>query len=310
LVAAAGRARHHLPDYNTGFVRDLLQTEPIGYKSNHLNYRVDAGQRTLAVKAEPHQPPAATFRTVPTALNLRPGGDGLQLVADGSGEAVFEIFTPWIVVPKVNRLDDPSDDTEASIVTLHALLPVTVLVSLDHGLTWIQAATVEPGRRTIDLTPWVKATYGFLLKLQAARKRDETALRQWPWRTGSRSHHQSAPAETWVEPLPLRDRRPLRQADETPVRVAQCRGSNDLAKYVVEMPKDYDLDRQTARIQGDVILKLAAPRGHGHCMAYGGCLLQHLSARPGQPHRQSHRLCPGAASKLYGSPQGEGTSLG
>ena len=254
---------HHLPDYNIGFVRDLLQTEPIGYKSNHPEFTVWTQGNGLW-RYEPNLTSASSdFQDgAHSATNLRPGGDGLQMVADGSGEAVFEMFTPWIVVPKVNRLDDPSDDTEASIVTLHALLPVTVLVSLDHGMTWIHAATVQPGRRTIDLTPWVKATYGFLLKLQAAGQRDETALR-------------AMTVESWVQVAPISLPRLKRGLNRCRFEIGDRYGNqtrplfvlpnvadpNDLARYVVEMPKDYDLDRQTARIRGDVILKLAAPQG-------------------------------------------------
>jgi len=35
----------------------------------------------------------------------------------------------------------------------------------------------------------------------------------------------------------------------------------DLRNYVLEMPQDYDLDRKTARIRDDAILKLEAPKG-------------------------------------------------
>ena len=70
---------------------------------------------------------------VRSARNLSPGPNGLQLATNGTGEAVFEVFTPWIIVPKVNKLDDPTDDTEASVVTLHTALPVTVVVSADQG---------------------------------------------------------------------------------------------------------------------------------------------------------------------------------
>jgi hypothetical protein len=35
----------------------------------------------------------------------------------------------------------------------------------------------------------------------------------------------------------------------------------DLAKYVVQTPADYDPDRKTARIRGDVVLRVEAPQG-------------------------------------------------
>ena len=42
-------------------------------------------------------------------------------------------FTPYIIVAKVNKLQELTDDAEASIVTLETFLPVKVAISLDHG---------------------------------------------------------------------------------------------------------------------------------------------------------------------------------
>src|SRR3990172_9245250 len=40
-----------------------------------------------------------------------------------------------------------------------------------------------------------------------------------------------------------------------------CADPNNLAKYLVAMPQDYDPKRATSRIRGDAVLRLAAPEG-------------------------------------------------
>ncbi len=254
---------HHLDAYNTGFVRKLLEKDPLGYKSNHPDFSVWTQGNGLW-HYEPNLTDASSdFQDgVRSAGNLEPGGAGLKLATAGSGEAVFEIFTPWIIVPRVNHLDDPGDDTEASVVTLDAARPVTVSVSLDHGKTWMQAATVPRGQRSIDLTRWVKGTYGFLLKLRAAGRAGEVVLRTMTVRT-------------WVQVAPISLPRLKSGANKCRYEVGDRYGKptlpmfvlpnvadpQDLKKYVLKMPEDYDLQRKTARIRGDVVLKLEAPRG-------------------------------------------------
>jgi hypothetical protein len=254
---------HHIEAYNTGFVRDLLQKEPLGYKSNHPEFSVWTQGNGLW-RYEPNLTDASSdFQDGRRSVrNLEPGGEGLRLTAADTGEAVFEVFTPWIIVPKVNDLDDPSDDAEASIVTLDAVLPVTVLVSLDHGHTWNEVTTVQGPTRPVDLTQWVKGTYGFLLKLRASGKAGDLVLR-------------AMTIETWVQVAPIslprlagglnHCRYDLGDRYDKPTLpmfvLPGVADPDDLKKYVLELPKDYDLKRKTARIRGDVILKLEAPPG-------------------------------------------------
>jgi hypothetical protein len=117
------------------------------------------------------------LRLIRSARNLKPAANGLQLASTSSGEAVFEVFTPWIIVPKVNTLDNPTDDTEASVVTLHAARPVTVAVSADQGNTWQPVTTVEVGKASVDLTQRVKGTHGYLLRLLFAGDAEDLVLR-------------------------------------------------------------------------------------------------------------------------------------
>ncbi|HYW79188.1 MAG TPA: hypothetical protein VE890_06395, partial [Thermoguttaceae bacterium] len=118
---------HHIEDYNTGFVRKLLETEPIGYKSNHPEFSVWTQGNGLWQYEPNLTGRSSDFRDgARDVSNLQPGDGGLRLMADGEAEAVFEVFTPWIIVPKVADLDDQDDDTEASVVTLDTAGPMTV----------------------------------------------------------------------------------------------------------------------------------------------------------------------------------------
>ena len=254
---------HHLRAYNKGFVRKLLQKAPAGYKSNHSDFSVWTQGNGLW-RYEPDLTAASTDfgDGVRTAENLEPGAEGLKLVEDGSGSAVFEVFTPWTIVPKVNNFDDETDDSDASVLTLDTVLPVTVLVSLDHGKTWQGAAPPESGKRTVDLTRWVKGTYGFLLKLEAAGEAGSTALR-------------SMTIETWVQVAPIslprlkagvnRCRYDIGDRYDQPTQPMFVQPNvadpEDLRKCVAEMPGDYNVQRKTSRIRGDVTLKLEAPEG-------------------------------------------------
>jgi len=198
---------------------------------------------------------------VRSAAGLKPGPEGLVLTA-GSGEVVFDVFTPFIIVAKINDLDDPDDDAEASVVSLDAALPVTVSVSTDNGLSWVQAGRLEAGKGKLDLTPHVKGRYGYLLKLSVRGKPGSTAIR-------------SLAIDTWVQVAPISLPRLKRGLNHCRYDASDRYGGltmpmlvlpnvadpEDLKKYVVQMPKDYDLKRKTARIRGECIVKFAAPPG-------------------------------------------------
>jgi hypothetical protein len=195
--------------------------------------------------------------------NLTPGEQGLHLVEAGDGEVVFEVFTPYVIVAKINDLDDPGDDAEASVVALEAALPVSLAVSLDHGRTWQPAQTVQGGgRSTVDLTRWVKGTYGYLLRLAAAGGAGQAAIH-------------SLSIDTWVQVAPISLPRLQRGVNHLRYETGDRYGlrtipllvrpdtSNpqDLQKYAVAMPTQYDPQRHTSRIVGEMTLRLAAPAG-------------------------------------------------
>lgn len=254
---------HHLPRYaKTKWIRDLIEQDPRGPKPNHRDFtRWNHGNGLFDYR------PTLTreFRDFEDgyydAVNLRPGDQGLEIVAAGDAEATFEVFTPYVIVPKINNLDDPEDDAEASVVVVQAQRPVELLVSLNHGSAWHHVGRVRPkDKKTVDLTSLVKGTYGYLLKFKTSGAAGAVALT-------------SLNVRTWVQVAPtslpaLRKGRTVfqyatgdrYQRRTTPVLVRpNTADREDLSRYAVTMPADYDPDRHTCRIRGELILRLTAP---------------------------------------------------
>jgi hypothetical protein len=256
---------HHLPRYNrTKWVKDLIRTKPVGMKPNHRNFtRWNHGNGLFSYAPDLSDSSTDFEDGVYVVKNLVPGKEGLRIIKKGQGEVVFEVFTPYIIVAKVNDLEDPSDDSEASVVTLEAPLPVELSVSLNHGLTWQSAGEVKSEEKTtVDLTHIVKGTYGYLLKLRTSGARGSAAIK-------------SLVIDSWVQVAPIslpclkKGKNYLRYETgdryglpTIPMLVSpNTADPDDLRKHLVAMPDDYDPQRKTCRIRGDVILRLAAPVG-------------------------------------------------
>ena len=255
---------HHQEAYNRGFVRKLLEQPPRGYKSNHPEFSIWT-QGNGRWEYQPDLTRASSDFTdgVHTVENLKPGTEGLRRIAAGHGQATFEVFSPWIITARINDLDDPHDDAEASSITLDAGCPLALHVSRDQGRSWQPVATVAPGSATVDLTRWVQGSYGFLVRLQSAGQAGELVLR-------------SLRLETWVQVAPISLPRLAQGRNRCTYALGDRYGRltrpmfvlpnvadpEDLSEYVVQLPEDYDLQRKTARIRGDVILKLEPPAGY------------------------------------------------
>lgn len=254
---------NHYPSYNKAqWVRKLIETPPRGIKPNHRNFTAYNHGNGLFHYAPRLTADSRDFAEGAMSVEgLKPGKDGLELTAE-KAEVVFEVFSPFVIVPKVNDLDNFDDDAEASVISLDAAVPVKVAVSTDNALSWTEAGKGPAGKGSLDLTKWVKGGYGYLVKLSMAGKVGEVAIR-------------SMAIDTWTQVGPISLPR-LKQGKNslrydagdrydgvtTPMLVRPNVGDpDDLKKYVVAMPKRYDPKRHTSRIVGDVVLKLAAPRG-------------------------------------------------
>ncbi len=256
---------NHLPRYNkTKWIKDLIQTEPVGVKPNHRHFtRWNHGNGLFHYAPDLSETSTDCKDGVYAVHNLVPGTEGLHLKKAGNGHAIFEVFTPYIIVAKINDLEDMTDDTEASVVTIESYLPVDAEVSLDNGFTWETAGTIKPGGKVnLDLTHKVKGTYGYLLKLSTSGNESSPAIK-------------SITIDTWVQVAPISLPRLKKGKNRLNYELGDRYGlltipmlinpntsdPADLQKHLIAMPEDYNPERHTCRIKGDVILHLAAPAG-------------------------------------------------
>jgi hypothetical protein len=254
-----GRWHHAEVYHQTPFMRNLIETEPRGPAPNHRHFTVHNYANGRFVYRPDLTSNSSDFADgIYDSANLRPGEKGLEVIEPGEGYAVFEVRSPYVIVPKVGRLETTDDDSEASLVELDAE-NVRLAVSSDNGLTWRPLGTAGA---TTDLTAQVAGSYGYLLKLVVFGQPGQTLIR-------------SLGITTWVQVAPASlpalaagtNRMELRAGDHygLPTRVVEIRSDaskpEKLLKYLVEPPEDYDPSRKTSRIHGAMVARVDAPPG-------------------------------------------------
>jgi hypothetical protein len=295
---------HHSPEFNReDWLRKLIEQEPRGPKPNHRDFTVHSyGNGRFDYRPNLTERSTDFADGVYDAKNVRPTAAGLTLETPGEGYAVFEVRTPYIIVPLVGDLETTDDDREASVVELDAS-GVRVSISLDNGLTWKELALAPVSKRsplapaagrgpirkrsplappagrgaggegvgdghvagrpaTLDLTPHVSGTYGYLLKIALSGRPGQSVVR-------------ALGITTWVQVAPAalpslrrgENRMEFRTGDHygLPSRVVEIRSNasrpEELLKYLVTPPEDYDPARRTSRVHGPLVAKVEAPPG-------------------------------------------------
>jgi hypothetical protein len=251
---------HHAREYDqVPWLRKLIEEEPPGPKPNHRHFTVHNYANGRFVYEPDLTDESSDFEDgAYDSENVRPGPEGLALASPGEGYAIFEVRTPYVIVPVVGRLETTGDDREASVCEIDGR-GAGLAISLDNALTW-QDVNVASWPATVDLTRYVGGTYGYLLKITLRGRPDEAVVR-------------SLRQTTWVQAAPAA-LPSLRQGTNKmqylsgdhyglDTRVVEVRSNAsdpaDLAKYLVEPPEDYDPDRKTHRIRGPLVAKVAAP---------------------------------------------------
>lgn len=253
---------HHLPAYHkSDFMRRLIEKEPRGPAPNHRHFTIHNYGNGRFVYRPNLKPPSTDFNDgVYDSRNVVVGQKGLTLNKSEDGYAVFEIRTPYIIVPQVGQLETTEDDCEASIVEIDAT-GARLSVSLDNGATW-RSVAVANGREQFDLTKLVAGTYGYLLRIDLEGDPGSTIVR-------------ALRITTWVQVAPAslpslrsgRNRMEFRSGDHYGLasRVVAVRSDtskpDELRNLVVRMPDDYDPERKTGRIRGEVLAKVTPPPG-------------------------------------------------
>ncbi|MBI3854908.1 MAG: hypothetical protein HY293_04375 [Planctomycetes bacterium] len=238
---------NHAEAYNKKpFPRELIEKEPRGPKCKHPSFTIHTHGNGRFVYAPDLTDKSADFADgAYEARNVKPGPSGLVPEKPGESFAIFEVRSPYVIVPRVGDLDSTADDREASVVKLDAA-DVAASVSLDNGLSWAPAPLP-------DLTPFVSGRYQYLLKI---------AL------TGPASVVRSMVMTTWVQVQPAS--LPSLRKGKNEMRyvtgdhyglnghVVELRtnGSDraDFLKYLQEPPADFDPARTTSRARGPFVV--------------------------------------------------------
>lgn len=254
---------HHHPLYNqTEWTKQLLLEEPLGMKPNHRNFtRWNHGNGLFQYSPNLTKQSSDFQDGVYTSHNLKPGKDGLEFATTGAAEAVFEVFTPYIIVAKVNDMEDLNDDSDASLITIRSDNVVQLSVSLNHGHTWEIVGVVDAqNQQPVDLSKWVKGAYGYLLKLTMNGNAGATAIRKMKM-------------ETWVQVAPISLPRLKKGVNHLRYELGDRYGletepvlihpntadPEEVKQYFTKNPPDYDPDRHTSRMVGEAVLHLQAP---------------------------------------------------
>ncbi len=256
-----GRWQHPEAYNRVDWLRKLIEQEPRGPAPNHRHFTVhNYGNGRFVYEPNLTSRSSDFADGVYDAVNVRPSADGLTLAEAGEGYAIFEVRSPYIIVPIVGDLDTTDDDRDASVVELDAT-GASLSISLDNGLTW-RKLDVRTFPARLDLTEHVSGTYGYLLRVGLNGEPGE-----------ARVH--SLRITTWVQVAPaslpsLRagtNRMAYRTGDHygLQTRVVGIRPNagrpEELLKHLVEPPADYDPERKTNRVRGALTAKATAPPG-------------------------------------------------
>ena len=266
-----GQRWNHHPSYHQGHFLTILQREPVGPKSKHIGFSIHGtGNGRFVYRPNLTEQSTDFHDGCYEASNVRPGPMGLAPAGEGSGYAILEIRSPYVIVPEVHEYATTEDDTGASVVRMEGER-VGVSLSTDNGITW-QPVSLSEG--TADLTRFISGRYGYLLKLHLE----------------PRSLVRSLEITTWVQVHPA-SLPALRQGhNEMRYVTGDHYGLNshvvevrpfannpeDLLKFLAEPPADYDPQRTTDRIRGRFVAKVQAPPGTRIAwFSAGGSFLAH-----------------------------------
>jgi hypothetical protein len=252
-----GRWNHSAEYHKDAFFKSLFEREPQGPKCKHAGWTVHTHGNGRFVYRPDLTSRSTDFEDgVYDRENVAPAEQGLALIRPGRGFAVFEVRSPYVIVPRVGDMTTTADDCEASVVTLDAM-GVTLAISLDNGLTWTELSGAAGEH---DLTAWVSGRYGYLLKFSLA---------------GPAAVVRRLEITTWVQVAPAslpslrrgKNHMEFRAGDHygLPSRVVQItsNGSDrgEFGRYLEEPPADFDPERKTARARGLLVVRVPAPPG-------------------------------------------------
>ncbi len=257
-----GRWSHQKGDAHGEYWVNLIQSEPFGAKSNHPDFSVWTHGNGLFDYQPTLRKGVADFEDgVFDYKNVSLTDDGVVLSADGHGKVVFEVISPYVIVPKVGDFETREDDGEASVVNFTSRSDVQVSLSLDFGRSWTEIDTVsENGKTTLDLTTHLRERYQYLIKFSFVGKAHQSLL-------------ESLRIQTWVQVAPASLPRLKEGTNQLRYQTGDKHNRSttawlqkpnlasreEMSHYWVQPPEDYDPDRIRQRLRGEMELEFTAP---------------------------------------------------
>jgi hypothetical protein len=274
-----GRWSHQEEDAGKEFFRKLIFKPPYGAKTNHPNFTIWTHGNGLFEYRPALRKGSSDFEDgVFDYSNVELSARGLTLARDGEGEAVFEVLSPYVIVPLVGDLDDRSDDREASVITFESEGNIVASISLDFGRSFREVKTVtRGGTTTLDLTPYLRERYQYLIKFTLTGTREEALL-------------SSLGIKTWVQVAPISLPRLKKGVNQLEYRISDQYGFSstpwmqipnmgdreEMSRYWITPPADYDPERSQQRLTGPMELAFHAPPGRKiKWMSLGGFFRSH-----------------------------------
>lgn len=258
-----GRWLHHSTFDKKESLKKILAAEPKGPKSKHASFTTHTHGNGRFVYQPLLTENSKDFTDgVYDSQNIKPGKVGLTLEKSGEGYAVFEVRSPYVIVPLVGDPAKTDDDKQASILELEGDgKGVSLSISRDSGAIW-EPIKVKKWPAVVDLTKQVAGTYGYLLKIAFKGKPDTALLK-------------SLKITTWVQLAPaslpaLRtgtNTMQLKSGDDfgLETRVVEYRSdsSNETSffKQMIMPPREYDSKHRSARVKGPFVLRVSAAPG-------------------------------------------------
>ena len=255
---------HHSPTY-TGWMRTLLEKPPRGIKPNHADFSIWGVGSSLMLYR-----PDLTDATRDVELgafaiqNLIPSPKGLTTAQSGSGWVVFEVLSPYVIVPIMDDLDEPNNtalNRDAATVMIDASRAVQAAVSTDGGMNWNSLGRLE-NRNRFDLTRFVRGTYRYLIRLEMNGEPGVAVLKTIELRTWGQVAPISLPRLKKgrnVIQLAVNDSRglPTRLLPMSP----DLGNRRDVEKYGIHIRGTYRPEQTTQRLVGEAMVPVVAPQG-------------------------------------------------
>jgi len=274
-----GRWSHQEDDSRNDWWIDLISKDPYGAKSNHPDFSIWTHGNGLFdyhpnLKSDSSDLDDGVFQK----KNVEVTDKGVTVAGSGNGEVVFEVLSPYIIVPLVGDLLTRDDDREASIIDFTSRGRIKVYISLDYGRSFREIAVTEKaGSMKLDLTPHLRERYQYLVKFTLDGPAEKTIL-------------ESIRIRTWVQVAPASLPRLGKGVNQLSYRLGDKHGLHSLpwlqipnmgsreemSRYWSQPPLDYDPERFQERLKGEVELTFTPPPGRTiKWMSLGGFFSTH-----------------------------------